>query len=72
MRGTVDRLLKAAVVVGVPLNALFARKELEGGAIAPAPSIQSNGRDADPFFLDEEKILWDWPDVTGRAIEEFR
>ena len=24
------------------------------------------------FFLDEEKILWDWPDVTGRAIEEFR
>ena len=46
--------------------------QLEGGATAPAPSKQSNGRDADPFFLDEEKILWDWPDVTGRAIEEFR
>ena len=72
MRGIVDRLMKAADVVGVPLNASFARKELEGGATAPAPSKQSNGRDADPFFLDEEKILWDWPDVTGRAIEEFR
>jgi chromosomal replication initiator protein len=72
MTATVDRLLKAADVVGVPLNASFARKELEGGATAPAPSKQSNGRDADPFFLDEEKILWDWPDVTGRAIEEFR
>jgi len=72
MRGTVDRLLKAAAVVGVPLNAPFARKELEGGAMAPAASKQANGRDADAFFLDEEKILWDWPDVTGRAIEEFR
>ncbi len=72
MTGTVDRLLKAAAVVGVPLNASFARKELEGGAAAPAPPRHSNGRDADPFFLDEEKILWDWPDVTGRAIEEFR
>ena len=72
MKATVDRLLKASDVVGVPLNASFARKELEGGATAPAPSKQSNGRDADSFFLDEEKILWDWPDVTGRAIEEFR
>jgi chromosomal replication initiator protein len=72
MKATVDRLLKAADVVGVPLNASFARKELEGGATAPVTSRQSNGRDADVFFLDEEKILWDWPDVTGRAIEEFR
>jgi chromosomal replication initiation ATPase DnaA len=72
MRATVDRLLKAAAVVGVPLNASFARKELEGGATAPVPSKQSNGREADAFFLNEEKILWDWPDVTGRAIEEFR
>jgi len=72
MKAVVDRLLKAAVVVGVPLNASFARKELEGGATAPVTSRQTNGRDADVFFLDEEKILWDWPDVTGRAIEEFR
>jgi chromosomal replication initiator protein DnaA len=72
MHAIVGRLLKAAEVVGVPLNASFARKELEGGATAPVSSRQSNGRDADVFFLDEEKILWDWPDVTGRAIEEFR
>jgi chromosomal replication initiator protein len=72
MTEVVDRLLKAAAIVGVPLNASFARKELEGGATAPVPSKQTNGRDADAFFLNEEKILWDWPDVTGRAIEEFR
>jgi hypothetical protein len=59
-------------VVGVPLNALFARKEHVGGATAPITSKQSNGSDADSFFLDEEKILWDWPDLSGRAIEEFR
>ena len=26
----------------------------------------------DPFFLDEEKVVWDWPDASGRVIEEFR
>jgi hypothetical protein len=26
----------------------------------------------DPFFLDDEKVVWDWPDALGRVIEEFR
>ena len=69
---TVDRLVKAAGVVGVPLNAAFARKELEGGGFAPVPSRAIDGRDADAFFLDEEKVVWDWPDVAGRAIEDLR
>src|SRR5580692_863240 len=25
----------------------------------------------DPFFLDEEKVVWEWPDALGRVIEEF-
>jgi chromosomal replication initiator protein len=70
--GTVDRLVKAAGVVGVPLNAAFARKELEGGGFAPAPSRAIDGGEADAFFLDEEKVVWDWPDVSGRAIEDLR
>jgi chromosomal replication initiator protein DnaA len=69
---TVERLVKAAEVVGVPLNAAFARKELEGGGIAPVPSRAVDGREADGFFLDEEKVVWDWPDVSGRAIEDLR
>jgi hypothetical protein len=72
LAATVDRLVKAAGVVGVPLNAAFARKELEGGGIAPAPLRAVDGRDADDFFLDEEKVVWDWPDVSGRAIEDLR
>jgi hypothetical protein len=29
-------------------------------------------RDIDAFFLDGEKVVWDWPDVSGRVIEELR
>lgn len=69
---TVQRLVQAADVVGVPLTASFARKELEGRVAAPALVHNGNGHPADPIFLDEEKVIWDWPDVSGRAIEEFR
>lgn len=69
---TVQRLTQAADVVGVPLTASFARKELEGRIAAPAVVHNGNGHPADPLFLDEEKVIWDWPDVSGRAIEEFR
>ncbi len=31
----------------------------------PSPPI-------DDFFLDDEKVIWDWPDVGGRVIEELR
>ncbi|HKV52336.1 MAG TPA: DnaA/Hda family protein [Gemmatimonadaceae bacterium] len=69
---TVQRLVQAADVVGIPLTANFARKELEGRVAAPAVAHNGNGHPADPLFLDEEKVIWDWPDVSGRAIEEFR
>lgn len=69
---TVERLVKAAEVVGVPLTASFARKELEGSISAPAAARVIDGRAVDELFLDEEKVIWDWPDVAGRAIEEFR
>ena len=69
---TVQRLTQAADVVGVPLTASFARKELEGRLAAPAMAHNGTGHPADPMFLDEEKVIWDWPDLSGRAIEEFR
>lgn len=69
---TVQRLVQAAAVVGVPLTASFARKELEGRVPAVAGARPGNGHVAEPLFLDDEKIIWDWPDISGRAIEEFR
>ena len=69
--GTVNRLVAAADVAGVALSVALARAELEGVGSAPAPA-PANARAMDAFFLDDEKVVWDWPDVAGRAIEEWR
>lgn len=69
--GTVNRLVAAADVAGVTLGVELARTELEGIGSAPAPA-PVNARAMDAFFLDDEKVVWDWPDVTGRTIEEWR
>lgn len=72
IQGTANRLLTAAEVAGgVALSVTLARTELEGGvspAVAPTHVVGA----VDPFFLDDEKVVWDWPDVGGRAIEELR
>ena len=70
--GTVNRLVAAADLAGVPLSLELARTELEGAGAAPAPAPTSVQVPVDPFFLDDEKVVWDWPDVSGRAIEELR
>ncbi|HEX6535382.1 MAG TPA: DnaA/Hda family protein [Gemmatimonadaceae bacterium] len=72
IRATVQRLVQAAAVVGVPLGVEFARKELEGAGVAMAAARPGDGSAVDDSFLDAEKVVWDWPDVAGRAIEEFR
>jgi chromosomal replication initiator protein len=69
--GTVNRLVAAADVAGVTLGVELARTELEGVGSAPAPA-PANARAMDAFFLDDEKVVWDWPDVAGRSIEEWR
>jgi chromosomal replication initiator protein len=69
--GTVNRLVAAADVAGVALGVDLARTELEGVGSAPAPA-PANARAMDAFFLDDEKVVWDWPDVAGRSIEEWR
>jgi len=47
-----------------------ARAEL--GATARRPALAPAAvAAADPFFLDEEKVVWDWPDVSGRVSEEL-
>jgi chromosomal replication initiation ATPase DnaA len=70
--GTVHRLAAAADVAGVSLTVALARAELEGAGTAPAPAPASTHARVDAFFLDDEKVVWDWPDIAGRAIEELR
>jgi len=50
----------------------MARRELEpaGAAVQAPPATVRQA--ADVFFLDDEKIVWEWPDVAGRLVEEMR
>ena len=70
--GTVNRVVASADTSGVPLSLAFARAELE-------PSGRSTHQDApvmkaqvDAFFVDDEKIVWEWEEIGSRLIEEFK
>jgi chromosomal replication initiator protein len=68
--GMTHRLAAAADVIGVPVTLDLARQELEGPGSARVPPPATAAIDA--FFLDDEKVIWDWPELTGRVIEEWR
>jgi len=69
----VNRLLTAADVSGMALTVELARGELEGAGTAPNPApTEAMAPTVDRFFLDDEKVVWDWPDIGGRVIEEYR
>ena len=69
--GTAKRLRDAARERGAPLTVGLAMETLEpqrrASLAVPRPS---GGIDA--YLLNDEKVVWDWPDVTGRLIEELR
>lgn len=72
--GVVNRLAQAAESRGVDLDAALAREELGLGAdaaatMAPGAAALAAG---DRTFLDRERVVWDWPDIGGRLIEEMR
>jgi chromosomal replication initiator protein len=68
--GTVHRLSAAAHASGAALTLAVARSELAAGAGAPAAPPRIVRQAADAYFLDDEKIIWEWPDVAGRLVEE--
>ncbi len=76
LHGLVQRVLNAAESQGLTLTAALAREVLEApapkpvrrplagrssGIVAPASGARSR-----------EKIVWDWPDVGDRILEEWR
>jgi chromosomal replication initiator protein len=72
--GLVNRLAAAADARGLELDAALAREELGFGAdalstMAPAATAEAAG---DRTFLDRERVVWDWPDIGGRMVEELR
>jgi len=71
MIGTANRLAASAEVKGVAVTMRFVRAELEPEDGA-APSAAAMASTADTYFLDREKIIWQWPDASTRMIEENR
>jgi chromosomal replication initiation ATPase DnaA len=72
--GTVNRLASLADARGVDLDAALARAELglgEGATATMAPAAAAVGA-GDRTFLDRERVVWDWPDIGGRLIEDLR
>lgn len=74
LSGLLTRLVAAADVAGRPLTLELAQREL---GITRTDLTVSAGRTVgagamDDFFLDREKVVWDWPDLGGRLMEEFR
>jgi chromosomal replication initiation ATPase DnaA len=72
--GTVNRLVAAADVAGAPLTLAVARAELDPELSAsPRPATPIAVRAAaDTFFLDDEKVVWEWTDPSTRMLEEMK
>ena len=70
--GVVHRLQAVVETSGQPLTAAAARQELEPATAASSAPPVTVRQAADVFFLDDEKIVWEWPDVVGRLVEELR
>lgn len=77
--GVVQRVVSAAAAQDGPLNAGLAREVLEG-----QPPREGGGRRTGGFrtsgivvsslggVKSREKMVWDWPDVAERLVEELR
>jgi chromosomal replication initiator protein len=71
MIGTANRLVASAEVKGVPLTMRLVREELEPD-VGDTPRVAASEQGLDAFFLDREKVIWSWPDVSSRMIEDAR
>ena len=71
--GVVNRLGAAADASGVQVTPQLARTELGMPTpLAGVPAVSGARGTRDASFLDPEKVVWEWPDVTARLIEELR
>ena len=73
--GLVHRVVGTIDPTHETLTVLMARIALEGDAgrvsavLAAATPVQD---DLDPLLRSREKVVWEWPDVADRLIEDLR
>jgi chromosomal replication initiator protein len=76
VQGLVQRVLAAAETQGTTATSALAREVLEG-SVARAPRRPSTPRSSGVVApasgaKSREKIVWEWPDVGDRIVEEWR
>lgn len=72
LMGTVQRLRAGMEITGAPLTLALGRQVLEPSGMTSTTAPLTVREAVDAFFLDDEKIVWEWPDVAGRLVEELR
>ena len=76
LQGLLQRVLNAAESKGVSPTAVLAREVLEAPAPKPprrSTAVRTSGIVAPASGArSREKIVWDWPDVGDRIVEEWR
>ena len=74
LSGLVTRLSAAADLHELPLTLDLARRELDDNSshFAQPPELRLEPDGVDHFFTDPEKVLWEWPDLAGRLVEDLR
>ena len=71
--GVVNRLGAVADASGAALTPQMVRTELGMPTpLAGVPAVQQSRATRDASFLDPEKVVWEWPDVAARLVEELR
>ncbi|MFN2565669.1 MAG: DnaA ATPase domain-containing protein [Gemmatimonadaceae bacterium] len=75
IQGTISRMVARAEAAGTGVTTALARIELDGVRVprlTPRFSVAAGFTGEDGFFLDDEKVVWEWPDLGARLIEEVR
>ncbi len=78
--GLLQRVLEAAGARGEPPTVALARETLEGPSTPPAPAPRgSAGKRSSGIVApsaagarSREKMVWEWPDIGERTLEEWR
>jgi chromosomal replication initiation ATPase DnaA len=73
--GLVNRVIQSIDPTRETLTVMMARLALEGesGRVSAALAAASGVPDGiDPILRSSEKVVWDWPDIGDRLIEDFR
>ncbi|MDX2184469.1 MAG: DnaA/Hda family protein [Gemmatimonadaceae bacterium] len=70
LRDIVARVHRTATEAGVSVGPALVHRVLDPGQSSARPDLPTDATDR--FFVNPEKVIWEWPDAGARLIEELR